>query len=259
MNTRNAELIDKYLRDELAPQELHQWNKIRRQPEVQAELAFRKDLRIALTATGREALKKKLQAQEYKITHPETADYAEPDSGNLRDMRSSSVKKWALRLAAGVLVLVGAWWLLGEEKGEAAGADLFATAWQAYPNEITVTVRGAQTKGALAQVMNLYGQGDYAAALQQMETLQTPADTLAFYRANALLGAGNIKEAAQAFDQIAAQPQHPYVQAAEWYQALIATRTQDFATASRILKSISQQKGHPFQQKAQGLLAKLPV
>ena len=86
MKARVHILIDKYLRGELSPKEAHEWEKLRKRPEVLKELSFRRDLVAAVQPEGRSSLKKELQALEQGLIDPneEILESEEQKTGKVR-------------------------------------------------------------------------------------------------------------------------------------------------------------------------------
>ncbi|MEZ4685184.1 MAG: hypothetical protein R3B47_03710 [Bacteroidia bacterium] len=256
MNTRDSILIDKFLRKELTAREAHDWEKIKKRPEVIKELAFRRDLMLAAIPEGRISLKKELRALEAGLIIPEedTATNA-GRSSKLRPLWSRP-QRWAAVAGLGLLLAIG--WYVSRPDDVSAGQKLYAKAWKAYPNELTLRVRGAKRpRGLIDDAMLAYDNGEYHEAVGMLIRIAEPADTIAFYRANAYLAEGEIGVAKGTFEIIFQTPGHPYRQVAEWYLALIDIRENAWESAKTRLNAIGNSPAHPFASQAQELLGRL--
>jgi tetratricopeptide (TPR) repeat protein len=256
MSTRASILIDKYLRNELSAQEGHEWDKIWKKPQVLKELAFRRDLMAAAVPEGRVSLKKELQALEAGLIRPEE-EKPEVSPTVIRPLWTRP-RAWAA--AAILLVLSAALYSFLQKDSSTSAQALYAEAWQPYPNELTLRLRSENSPSLrpIDAAMLAYEQGNYTEAIGLLNKIAEPADSIAFYRANALLAQGNLEDAKVAFDDMAARGAHPYQQASAWYQALIEVRTGAWQSAERRLETIATNDAHPFATKAQALLEKLP-
>ena len=257
MNTRDSILIDKYLRQELTAREAHDWEKIKKRPEVIKELAFRRDLMVAAIPEGRASLKKELRALEAGLIVPGQKEATFSNRETKVKPLWARPQLWAV--AAGLALLCALLMYVSDQGGTSTEQGLYAEAWKPYPNELTVHVRGEERPTTLLDdAMLAYDNGEYEKAVSMFLRIANPADTIAFYRANAYLAQGETGVAKATFNRIAQNPGHPYRQAAEWYLALIDIRESAWESAEARLDAIGSTQGHPFAEKAQELVEKLP-
>lgn len=256
MKARITTLIDKHLLGQLSPKEAHEWKKVRRAPEVLKELSFRRDLIAAAIPEGRANLKKELQALEAGLINP-AQDHE--IFGPVTPVRPLWQKPQLWAAAAGIALLAAFAYFFSLNKAPEDAAVIFAEAWQPYPNELRVQVRGGGTKpSSLDAAMRLYDAQRYDEAIIALSNIKTPQDTIAFYRANALLATGKTTLARTIFASIEQSSDHPYQEESSWYLALMDIQVSNIARAKRRLTAMGNNRQHPFSSQANTLLAKLP-
>ncbi|MFK7969475.1 MAG: hypothetical protein AB8F95_03860 [Bacteroidia bacterium] len=257
MKARVSNLIDKHLRGEFTPREAHEWEKIRKKPEVLKELSFRRDLLVAIQPEGKASLKAELIALERGLINPDEVPPQTEPASVVSLWRRPVV--WAV--AASVLVLAAVGYVVNRNEKSEPSQALYAEAWKPYPNELSVRVRGAEatSNSPLAKAMEAYDAGQFTEALRLLSGIQQPADTIAFYRANALLASEELAAARAEFNRIFREQNHPYQAAAGWYLALLELKTGNMQLAKSQLEAIAANSRHPFSARATRLLAKLPA
>ncbi|GAB4427217.1 MAG: hypothetical protein OHK0039_45470 [Bacteroidia bacterium] len=237
------DLLDKYLRGELGPDEQAQWQAVSGQPAVQAALAFHQDLMQALRPAGREALRTELAALDREDA---------PPAARIRHLRPAL---WAAALAAAVVILLAVW--LGRRGQTPGSAALFATHFTPYPNTLARIPRDeADLRSPIELAMYAYERGDYARAREVLEGMATAATRrdLRFYLGVSALASGDTLAARLALAPLRDTPDQPFGPEAAWYLALTRLRADQPDQARDLLRSIAATADHPYQASAQALL-----
>jgi|GEM_PF-1747362 len=244
-NIAQTELIERYLDNELSPDEKVRFeSRLRTEASLAEDLHLQRQLREGLRAAGRGRLLDVLATEDRQMD-----EYHPPAQVIRFDDATRQRFYWAA--AAILLLLIPLYLILGPGRRD---DKLFTFYFKPYQG---VSV---QAGDPLAQAMQEYQQRDYAQALPILERLLgegSAEDTTLFFKGNASLALDQTPDAISSFRQIVADPTHPFYREAQWYLAL--AHLQDGATdeAKVQLQSFVSDTSHPHHQEATELLKKL--
>jgi tetratricopeptide (TPR) repeat protein len=191
------------------------------------------DLNAELTMLGRQLLQEQSGAPE--MTASVNRDAV---------ARRFAIPRWVYAAAALFLLLMVAWPVyqrLNNPENTYASAETLYNEHFRQPG--ATTVRG----GGTAPWRAAYEQKRYAEAITELtkEIANTPGQPHSeayLYLGLAQLGAGQAKEAIEAFRQVGSDS--TYADDAQWYQALAYLKLGDIDNAKKLLQAIAAQTGH---------------
>lgn len=238
MNADFFEQMEAYLDGELSKAELEAAARAAGIDDLDAELAWLRQTRLAIEAEG---LKKKLHQQF--------------SAGEKRQARVRPLwPRWAAAAAAVLVLAVAGWWWFGRSEIP----DLYAK-YEFVDPGIPVLMSDTQNY-ELQNALSYYSEEDYAGAITQLTALRSdlPAnDTLTYYLGASYLYTGQTEAAAPLLDKIAGEADSQFTLRAQWLQVLLALRSDEQATAADLARPIADSPQHPFSGEAQRLLTDL--
>lgn len=138
---------------------------------------------------------------------------------------------------------------------------LFAQYFQPYKDEtLEPSVRGDEEPSASDTFQQLYWDGKYQEALAQFENLPPAAksnDNWLFIQAECLLAAGNAMAAAPLLETILANDRSRFMPEASWHLALAWLKNGSLEKAKRQLAVVAGDAGSPWQANAAAVLKAL--
>lgn len=228
-----SELIDKYLLQQLSPDEQLLWNKlIKEDPEFREEALFHMELQEGVKRAERQSLKERLQQLEKSSTQQQKE-------------QKQAKTLWPLlgRIAAVLLVAVGVFYLTQRGPSDEA---LYAHYFQVYPNVVAPIVRDLED-GDLStqQAFELYEAERYEEAAHAFEELyKTQQDPYApFYQGLSYMALGDTERAIEIMEDphwdIPDRLDVPY----SWYVALAYLEQGDTQQAQKYLQVVVDAAG----------------
>ncbi len=231
----DVEYIEAYLADELSDEARRAFEqRLQTDPAFAAEFALHKDTHQLLVLGKQLAYKERLRALDAET--------------------SVSVRPlwWRWQAAAAVLLLLVAaavLWLWQP------GVGPYRAAFSPYPDRLSLRQDGSQAQ--VQPAMAAYQDRDFERAAARFEVLaeqDTGNTAYQFYWGVSLLGADQAARADAVLGAIS--PRSLYFQASQWYRALALGQQGRISEAQPILRGIAADSRHPYQEKAQLLLAK---
>lgn len=242
LSENDIEIIEKYLDQDLSPEELVIFETKLSVPEFVAELELQKTALVALKAKDKASLKEELKQLHLKVK--ENQETPSP--------KSFSIKYWA---AAAVFLLfaVAIGFYLNQQRST---QELYMAYYQPYPAD--PMIRGSDTN-LFNEAMNAYRSKNYPNSIQKFEeTLQQHQDSvrLHLFLGNSYLNQGQFELAEKSF-KVAAQSQDVFIkQHAQWYLALTYLKDKETASAIETLNRLVVVQGI-YKKEAQLLLEEL--
>lgn len=228
MKAKLIEHIEAFLDGQISREELQEQAKGQEVTDLDQEIEWVKDTRIAVGAAG---LRDQLQASLSKATTKETP------VRRLRYLRP------LMAIAASVLVLVIAYWgFLRTETN-----DLYAQ--YEYVDPGLPVLMSQSEEYELLDALTYYGEGNYAEAAEKLEQLQPTYpnnDTLTYYLAASLLYQGHPSMAEPYLNVVVAQDDSEFQERAQWLLVLSALRDEQTTLAAERLRPVLAAPDHPF-------------
>lgn len=170
-----------------------------------------------------------------------------------------------IRVAAGILLLAAAGFLLMTRWGGSQGERLYADNFTAFEDVISTNLeRGNQDASQVFDdLMVLYNQRRYdeflsAPYFSQFKVVTNPL--MGIYRANALMEVGRFEEAISSLQKVrSVDSPERYLDVTQWYLALAYLHQGDHDAASSLFAKIASTKEHFKRDEATSLLKKLKV
>lgn len=263
MNKDNRQdRIDDYLLDRTSREERLEFEEeVTRNAELSAELADTELAMAAIELAGDRAMKARLQQLEATLSASDTTQTtpaaAPPDEAKVITMqpRSKGTMRLLAYAAALLLVLAVGWWAMQTSSGFDAG-QLAMESFEPYQNITTGTVRGSDELPPEAAAFADYDAGNYAAAAEKFSALPA-TDVTRFYQAQSLLAQEKFAEAAALFAPLAQNQDFSLAPEATYYNGLALLGQGKVTEAREVLTPVAADAGHPMQQAAKALLAKM--
>lgn len=232
------EHIEDYLSGNLSEDDKEAFEKaLSEKPELREELALYQEIEETLAA---DAQHEKENAAVRETLTSISKDYFEKEQKEAKVLviqRSQWMRRIAIA-AAVVLVIVFAWPYL-----KPAGVPQYADLAD-HPTASFTEMGGTET--LLPQAEKAFNSGDYAAAIQPLQTylMENDQDTQVwFYLGISLLETGAHDQAETLFKQISTLDS-AYKTEAIWYLALTALKKGDMESCKKYLLEIPQGSGH---------------
>ncbi|MDP5078298.1 MAG: hypothetical protein NWQ19_09395, partial [Nonlabens sp.] len=201
-------------------------------PAFNAAYNEAQDLRAALIKDKSASLKALFNAQE-------TAQNSTPQA------TKSGVLKYLLPVLAAAAIIS---FIVLYNSGTGSN-ELYDTYYEPYRNVMSTTERGAIVEEDLvSRAFYNYDARNYAIAIQQLDSLynQDPQAIYLFYKANALQGAGDLKQAIALYKKHQ-QQQDDFYARSRWYLALAYLKDNNLNEAQIILKEIVALKSYNYK------------
>lgn len=221
-----SELIDKYLNQQLSPEELQLWDKlIQEDQDFREEALFHLELRRGIKRVVRQSLKERLQQLE---------------ASKMAKKRNSVRKLWPLlgRIAAVLVLGFGVFYLT--QRG-LSDETLYASYFHAYPNIVAPIVRDVEEEDVMAkQAFELYESKHYEEAALAFEDLYKTqqAPYAPFYQALSRMALGDTEQAIAILeDPVWVIPERLQIPQ-NWYLALAYLKQGDHDHATKYLQSV---------------------
>lgn len=227
LKERDHILIEKYILGQLDSKEEVSFEARMKDTDFEQELNLQKDLSQAFKAEGRVHLKNQLQQFESKI------------SG--QSQQEAVVRRLPLRrillIAAGVACLVLAVYFASNTGP--TNQDLFAQNFSPYPNVEAPIDKGSNTTDPRASAFQSYEQGNYPAAIQQLEQLANQNDAVYFYKGICYLAIENSSSAISSFEAMQDKGGQYYIPG-QWYKALALIQQGDREQAKPFIEYVTK-------------------
>jgi len=234
MNADFFAQMEAYLDGQLSRAELEAGARAAGINNVDAELAWLRQTRLAVEAEG---LKQQLQQQF-------------PSTGK-REARVRSIwPRWAAAAAAVLVLAVAGWWWAHRS----SVPELYAE-YEFVDPGIPVLMSDTQDY-ELQNALSFYSEERYDEAIIRLEALRsdTPGnDTLIYYLGASYLYTGQTAAAAPLLENIADTDNSAFAQRAQWLRVLLALREKDREAAGKRAHTIADTPGHLFTREAQQL------
>jgi len=228
-------LIDKYIREELNPEEKVQFDKMKDDPNFNSKLRERQQLYEAIKINDAKSMKKVLKNIEKNITKKK------------RDVVHFS--NWIKRIAAILILsvlLIGTYYF-----SNLSGSKLqvFNEYYSAYPNVIDPITKGNNSKPSLYQI---YEMKEYQKVISILLIKKTKlTNTEHFYLASSYLGLKQTSKAKSIFKNLIKDEQ--FAQPSQWYLALICL-IENNQGCKEHFSLIANNKSHSYYEKAKKIL-----
>jgi len=157
-------------------------------------------------------------------------------------------------IGAAASVLIGAALIMVFRK-EPSAPPLYLAYYKPYPNVSMPSERGENEQSARAEAFQLYEMGDYAAATQKFEAIESKDMAAYFYLASAYMANEQIDEATTNFKKCLA-PENVFTVPARWYLALCYVHKNDAVQSQELLKAIIK-NNDSYSAKAADLLQEM--
>lgn len=238
-------LLLKYFDGSLSEEEKVVFNQfLEEDDEFKSQFLLEKDVQAVIREENRIGLKKKLQRFE---TERETVS-----TGNKRTW-------WKpLSIAASIILLLGASWLLFNSNAFNGQEQLFANNYEKYPNTVYTITRSDVSDDSLERMaFEAYETNNYDAAIEYLLDLKekTRLDYVDFYLGQSYLANENYLKAIDRFQEII-EINSEFKQEAYWYAALANLKLDQNKEAKQLLEELVQNKKYKFKE-ASELLKKL--
>lgn len=195
------DLFERYLSDSLNAEERDAFEKeMAENPVLREEVALHKDVPAGIDLHFDHELKKQLQAVEHDIkmenqTTKDTPGY-----------------KWILCIASSlILIITGIYFVVNQSL---SSEEKFVSYYHPYPNIVSPAERSGEVSSANITALDLYEQGNYAAAIEAFEKNQQETinnSSLRFYYALSLLSLGNSNDAIPHLMELSQLPEHNFL------------------------------------------------
>ncbi|MBS0000610.1 MAG: tetratricopeptide repeat protein [Cyclobacteriaceae bacterium] len=250
-NKENIDLIEKYLDDNLDPEELKLFNqKLNRDPEFH-RLYFEMDrlvegIRISARKT---TLEEKLANLERTLPFQKSENRK---SGTPVVILMERMMQYKVAIAAVITLLFVATFVLTTRDFGTDPGKLYAQYFEPLENFESRTKRSIENSDAeLSQrAFQYYDQGDYQNALDifkslQNETLDKTIDPVSrwLYMGNAYMALGDTENAIPLFQQVI-EANTGFVVNAKWYLALCYLKQENLQEAKKLLTELETQGRH---------------
>lgn len=167
-----------------------------------------------------------------------------------------SFNRTVLSIAASLLVLVGAFFILKPGAGSSA-QKLYQAYYQTDPG--LPTLMGSTDNALFDDAMVDFKSGNYDVALEKFNDLaarDATNDTLLFYQGVSALEIGDTEMALTFLSQID-QTQSTWAEKTEWTQAMIYLANDNVSGAQTLLEKIANTTGHRYRDQAVEVLDQL--
>ncbi|WOK08063.1 hypothetical protein RT717_05380 [Imperialibacter roseus] len=209
------EVREKYLQGKLTEAEKDAFE-ANLSPEEQEELAFELGVRERLEEELRKELRMKVAGFEKKVRPARRINPA------------------YIGVAASLFLVASlAFYLTRQQE------SLFDEYYQPYPNYELTSVRGEQNLSDRQRAYQAYDDGKYEAAAASFGKLDSLSAPDYFFRGICLIQMNNDALAVADFQRVAAMNDQDYVEAANWYTALIYVKLNDKDRAKALLEILA--------------------
>ncbi|WGD35252.1 hypothetical protein [Olleya sp. YS] len=216
------ELLYLYFSNSLTPSQEELFNELlKSDAEFKAQFEFENNLKQVIKAEKSEALKAKLQDFEVNIADSEQT--------------SSSWFNW--RIAASVVLFLGAGWFGYDALFGVNYNALYDENFTNYPNTVYTITRGEDTTSQERDAFVAYETQDYKTALETFNTIEEEQPYFNFYKAQAHLGLDQLDEAKILF-KAEIDNEKTFIAEAHWYLALINLKQENETEAIKHLKTL---------------------
>ncbi|PPK87692.1 hypothetical protein CLV84_0642 [Neolewinella xylanilytica] len=210
----------------------------------------------AITLAGRQDLMRTL-AREAPAPEPipAPAPAANKESVQLRPRYRIKLPSLStgLLLAAVLCGVLG--WLAYDTFGGSAPGDLYARAFEPYPNIFADTPPQTDAERDLERILYYYDRGDYRTGYDELLPTAPAYPASPLYLGVSALALDDPARAREWFAQL--PPDSPYLAPAAWYDALALLALNRRPEAEDALQRIANTDGHPYRAAARELLADL--
>jgi len=241
---QDIELIELYIQHKLE-KPAQESVETRLKTDVAFAQLFR-DIKILMegvTAASREELTNELKTFETELSGAENGKTI-----------SFPKQYWPIAIAASIAFVAALiFWL--KEENQPAKNLLFSEYYKPYPNVIMLSQRGENEEADKVSGFQKYDQGEYAAAANQFEKLDTKDFSIFFYLGSCYLATKEIDKAILNFGKCLETDNRLNGQA-EWYLALCYLYKNDIDKCIRTLEKVIQ-RGSPYSKSATELLTKI--
>lgn len=247
LNEKDIAIIEKYLRQNLSPDEQSYFQSRESDNNFANELRTQQDLQLAFKAVGRESAKQQLQELEKRI---------DAESKNKVLKKGLSRRNWLL-LFLGIIGLSVLFYVLSSKKAAPKNEQLFAQYTEPYPNVISSITRDIDSSGNQANPYQLYEQQNYPEAIKAFARLEETSSTDNYYLALAYLFNEEIEKCEVILSPYANSDTARFQKPAQWYLALVYLQQNKIEESRSLLNTISQTTDHPYANKARELLEEI--
>lgn len=224
-------LIVRFFENTLSEEERQEFDRrMESDEDFKREVAFRKELKEAITQDDRETIKQELQALENPIARK---------------------KPWLWSAAASLLILVGisSFWFFGNQTLDTD--DLFNTHFEPYRNVVQPIERGDASEDTRTQAFKAYEQGSYKDALNGFNTLTKTSNDpiIQFYKANTFLELGETEKAITILESNMTLTDS-LLEKHRWYLALAYMKVEKLEEAKKQLEHLLTNPNSEYKKEA---------
>lgn len=221
----NEDLLYNYFSHSLTEEQTVEFNnRLESDAEFKAQFEFENNLKRAIHHEAKTEIKTKLKEFEATIKASETPRKA---------------AKFYWRVAASIVLLIGASWFGYNTLFAVDYNDLYASNFETYPNTEFAITRSDTIDTVERKAFVSYEAGDYEAAITNFENIKTVDKKFYhdFYKAQAYLKTENIESAKTLLKSILSKNQ-AFSGESQWYLALIALKEKNKIEATTRLRNL---------------------
>lgn len=234
---KNSELIDKFFTDSLSSEDQILFNRLLQDDEeFREEFLFQQDLKKALQANKREALKATVSGFEEEYRHKK--------NNGLRSF-------WLI--AASVVILLGLGALVVKIMNDHSPENLYAEYFVPYRNIVEPVERGGEANNLEAKAFQAYENGRYYKAINLFNSLEnSEKNYIKFYKAISLMQVNKTDQAIELLlplSTLKKEGKYGCSEKANWYLALAYLKKGNIDKARSQLMMIEKNPEMTFKKK----------
>ncbi len=166
---------------------------------------------------------------------------------NRGKQRSLTILKWV----AGVALILSLWLLVipeSQQMDTTVLTALYQDHFRPFPNISNPLVRDPSS--LKERYLQHYDQGDYEGFLAEAKNIVNPTDTVLTYLVSAQLATNQLEETANTLSRLSQVSNPRFLQAADWYQLMLALKKEDIGAVRSIINKIMANKDHVYLTRA---------
>ena len=233
------ELLVRYMDDEMPLTERTAFTK-----RLEADALLNERYQLLLSA--KQAIRSYGLRQHIQALHKEYATQANKDNAPAKVIRPASVFKQFMRVAAAIIIIFFSYGIY--QYSSTNNNKVYNDNYVPYTLSVTRGDNGRST------VDSLYANGNYAAALSVLNTMQQKDQRDYFIEGQCYLQTGNAENAIQAFKQVEnlnrQSGQQAFAEETDYYLLLAYIKTNNINEAAQKLNTITSNKQHLFYKNA---------
>lgn len=244
MEEQDIDLIEQYLRGELAAKEAGDVR--RRLAEDKAFAELYEDLRY---------IEKGLQHAELSRALGVIQEAEAAASGAEPGRTALGWRLWLPIAASATLLVVAAWFFLTKATEP---EELFAEYFEVYPNVEAPIYRDSSASDSLPTkdlAFRRYADDDFEGAIELFESIAAPDEGTRFYLGMSYLANNNPQQAAAIWEPLSKEAED-YTTQIQWYLALAWLKLDEVEKAKEVLGALAQ-SGTAYEERSKAILKAL--